>query len=185
MADRNSCMARLALGMHASHSAFPYGYEVSGTTPGQLAASPVAASSSGRHLYHTATHARSRAALTAARGTRFLRSVEGTSFPAGMPRLLSAAAFSALHASLISDSVSFSSCCTSVTRLTASASLPARRTVALTNSGSALHLEMAWLLTWPSTSFGCLRMLSIVCTTGPDGQRPTYHSCKGAGSNAD
>jgi hypothetical protein len=33
-----------------------------------------------------------------------------------MPRLLSAAALSALHASLISDSVSFSSCCTSVTR---------------------------------------------------------------------
>ncbi len=62
-----------------------------------------------------------------------------------MPRLLSAAAYSALHASLISDSVSFSSRCTSATRLTASASLPARRTMALTSSGSALHLEMAWL----------------------------------------
>ncbi len=131
--------------------------------------------------YHTATPARTSPDLTAARGTRLPCSVEGASFPAGMPESLPAAAFSALHASLISDSVSLNSCCTSVTRLMASASEPARGTVALISSGSQRHLLMAKLLTCPSTWPGCLRMLSMLAATGPDGQRPMYHSC-GAGS---
>jgi hypothetical protein len=106
-----------------------------------------------------------------------LRSVDGTSFAAGMADApSSAAALSALQASLISDSVSLCSCCTSVTRLMASTSEPARGTVALIISGSQRHLLMARLLMWPRTWPGCLRMLSMLAATACEGHRPMYHS---------